>query len=258
MNEGTYAPPFYQDLYGFLDGPQDDIFQDSYENIPQPSDNQTALPILKTVVPGQRLAVPDLHLLPSNFLASAEAAAPSPTMFAASSASAPPMTSSSAQSTAAASSTASFVSSSSAPPSTTISAASSPTSALSAATVTVTNVVTVVVAIQPEPTAAPIESGNNSTNAVVDFSLPGAGNILAVNDTANPDTLNPATRPKSWYACALVVKGLPQLTGLDSTRAPNLLAAQNAPPTKRSLAERLGMGTYTKRDIRSRSLWSFW
>lgn len=49
-----------------------------------------------------------------------------------------------------------------------------------------------------------------------------------------------------------------KLTHPVSTRAPNLLAAQNASPSKRSLAERLGMGTYTKRDTRERSLWSFW
>ncbi|PCH42401.1 hypothetical protein WOLCODRAFT_120494 [Wolfiporia cocos MD-104 SS10] len=45
MFEGTYSPPFYNDLYNFKDGAQDDIFQDSYPNgIPTPSVNQTIIP----------------------------------------------------------------------------------------------------------------------------------------------------------------------------------------------------------------------
>ncbi|KAN0092649.1 hypothetical protein V8E55_003433 [Tylopilus felleus] len=46
MFEGTYSPPFYNDLYNFLDGAQNDIFQDSYASIPVPGPNQTALPVL--------------------------------------------------------------------------------------------------------------------------------------------------------------------------------------------------------------------
>ncbi|KZV68185.1 hypothetical protein PENSPDRAFT_634710 [Peniophora sp. CONT] len=65
MNEGTYAPPFYLDLYGFLDGPQDDIFQDSYTSVPAPGDNQTALPVLNNLV---RLPVPNVDLLGSSFV----------------------------------------------------------------------------------------------------------------------------------------------------------------------------------------------
>ncbi|KAG9316126.1 hypothetical protein JVU11DRAFT_3803 [Chiua virens] len=48
MFEGTYSPPFYNDLYNFADGAQNDIFQDSYQNIPVPGPNQTALPVLAT------------------------------------------------------------------------------------------------------------------------------------------------------------------------------------------------------------------
>ena len=44
MFEGTYAPPFYTDLYNFKDGAQDDIFVDSYAEIPTPSANQTVVP----------------------------------------------------------------------------------------------------------------------------------------------------------------------------------------------------------------------
>jgi hypothetical protein len=46
MFEGTYSPPFYNDLYNFLDGAQSDIFQDSYSSIPTPGPNQTVLPVL--------------------------------------------------------------------------------------------------------------------------------------------------------------------------------------------------------------------
>ncbi|EJF64694.1 hypothetical protein BD309DRAFT_569379 [Dichomitus squalens] len=44
MFEGTYAPPFYTDLYNFKDGAQNDIFADSYASIPPPSPSQTAVP----------------------------------------------------------------------------------------------------------------------------------------------------------------------------------------------------------------------
>ncbi|KAJ7432516.1 hypothetical protein B0H11DRAFT_2125771 [Mycena galericulata] len=47
MFEGTYAPPFYTDLYEFRDGPQDDIFQDSYAFLPDPSPT-APLPVLNT------------------------------------------------------------------------------------------------------------------------------------------------------------------------------------------------------------------
>lgn len=43
--EDTIAPPFYNDLYNFRDGPQDDIFQDSYPGgLPEPSPEQTVVP----------------------------------------------------------------------------------------------------------------------------------------------------------------------------------------------------------------------
>ncbi|KAF9012227.1 hypothetical protein BDZ89DRAFT_1142958 [Hymenopellis radicata] len=37
MFEGTYSPPLYLDRYNFLDGAQDDIFEDSYDTVPDPS-----------------------------------------------------------------------------------------------------------------------------------------------------------------------------------------------------------------------------
>jgi len=51
MNEDTYAPPFYTDLYNFRDGAQNDIFENSYDSIPVPSPNQTVIPNLR-VSPG--------------------------------------------------------------------------------------------------------------------------------------------------------------------------------------------------------------
>ncbi|KAI0703782.1 hypothetical protein BC835DRAFT_1317579 [Cytidiella melzeri] len=44
MFEGYYSPPFYNDLYNFQDGAQDDIFVDSYTDIPSPSPNSTIVP----------------------------------------------------------------------------------------------------------------------------------------------------------------------------------------------------------------------
>lgn len=44
MNEGYYSPPFYNDLYNFKDGAQDDIFVDSYVNVPPPSPDSDAVP----------------------------------------------------------------------------------------------------------------------------------------------------------------------------------------------------------------------
>lgn len=43
--EGAFSPPVYNDLYNFLDGPQDDIFEDSYLSLPDPAPN-APLPIL--------------------------------------------------------------------------------------------------------------------------------------------------------------------------------------------------------------------
>ncbi|KAI0295903.1 hypothetical protein B0F90DRAFT_1811380 [Multifurca ochricompacta] len=60
MFEGTFAPPFYLDLYNFLDGAQDDIFEDSYVAIPTPGPNQTILPLLN-----QAVAIPVSSMIPS-------------------------------------------------------------------------------------------------------------------------------------------------------------------------------------------------
>ncbi|KAJ3711352.1 hypothetical protein C8R42DRAFT_689393 [Lentinula raphanica] len=49
MFEGAHAPPFYTDLYNFLDGAQNDIFQDSYIHIPDPSP-VAAFPVLNQTV----------------------------------------------------------------------------------------------------------------------------------------------------------------------------------------------------------------
>ncbi|KAI0663755.1 hypothetical protein C8Q70DRAFT_906931 [Cubamyces menziesii] len=66
--EDAQAPPFYNDVYNFLDGAQDDIFEDSYPNgIPDPSPEQTIIP---TPV---NAAVAALTSTPSSAAASASA-----------------------------------------------------------------------------------------------------------------------------------------------------------------------------------------
>ena len=57
MNEGTFSPPAYNDLYNFRDGPQDDIFENSYDSIPVPSPNQTAIPKLRVSPPNSGVPV---------------------------------------------------------------------------------------------------------------------------------------------------------------------------------------------------------
>ena len=57
MNEGTFSPPVYTDLYNFRDGAQDDIFQNSYDSIPAPSPNQTDIPKLNTSPGGTGMPV---------------------------------------------------------------------------------------------------------------------------------------------------------------------------------------------------------
>ncbi|KAK7690987.1 hypothetical protein QCA50_006090 [Cerrena zonata] len=46
MFEGEHSPPFYMDLYNFKDGAQNDIFVDSYAELPTPSPNNTDIPTL--------------------------------------------------------------------------------------------------------------------------------------------------------------------------------------------------------------------
>lgn len=46
--EGEHAPPFYNDLYNFADGSQDDIFEDSYTSKPTPG-IAAALPVFANV-----------------------------------------------------------------------------------------------------------------------------------------------------------------------------------------------------------------
>ncbi|KAK2467259.1 hypothetical protein APHAL10511_000808 [Amanita phalloides] len=46
MFEGAYSPPVYNELYNFIEGSQDDIFEDSYISLPDPAPN-AALPVLR-------------------------------------------------------------------------------------------------------------------------------------------------------------------------------------------------------------------
>ena len=60
MFEDPFHPPFYTDLYNFLDGAQNDIFQDSYVGeLPTPSPNQTALPVLRQNLPSVNNPAPN-------------------------------------------------------------------------------------------------------------------------------------------------------------------------------------------------------
>ncbi|KAI0833672.1 hypothetical protein BC628DRAFT_1308198 [Trametes gibbosa] len=70
MFEGTYAPPFYTDLYNFRDGAQNDIFVDSYAEIPPPSANSTVVPALRQ---------PQATATPSSSPTSSRPAPPLPT-----------------------------------------------------------------------------------------------------------------------------------------------------------------------------------
>lgn len=46
--EGEHSPPVYNDLYNFLDGAQNDIFEGFYESIPDPAPN-APLPVQRQV-----------------------------------------------------------------------------------------------------------------------------------------------------------------------------------------------------------------
>ncbi|KAF8622851.1 hypothetical protein AX15_006695 [Amanita polypyramis BW_CC] len=52
MFEGAYSPPVYNELYNFIDGSQDDIFEDSYISLPDPSPI-ASLPVLRVLGQGQ-------------------------------------------------------------------------------------------------------------------------------------------------------------------------------------------------------------
>ncbi|KAJ7163891.1 hypothetical protein C8R43DRAFT_989108 [Mycena crocata] len=60
MFEGTYAPPIYTDLYEFRDGAQEDIFEDSYAFLPDPSP-AAPLPVLNTTLLTRRSALMRRH-----------------------------------------------------------------------------------------------------------------------------------------------------------------------------------------------------
>ena len=61
MFEGYYSPPFYTDLYNFKDGAQNDIFIDSYDEIPPPSPNSTSF---QHLWPARWPHLPPLLVLP--------------------------------------------------------------------------------------------------------------------------------------------------------------------------------------------------
>ena len=48
MFEGAFSPPVYNELYNFIEGPQDDIFEDSYISLPDPAPS-APLPVLRDI-----------------------------------------------------------------------------------------------------------------------------------------------------------------------------------------------------------------
>lgn len=238
MFEGTYSPPFYTDLYNFLDGPQDDIFADSYHNdsIPQPSENQTALPVLKTVIQGQKFRVPDAAQVLSNnsllaLIQQAEASAS--TFIASATVGAASVQASSTEAVQSATSSAP-ASSSALPPGSTSAATAVPTSVITSIettteTETQTQTQTVVVIVAATSSAAPagttmfLNSINPSLSATADASAstaPGNGNgngtafasmngelnsmVNAVNMTSAADTSNVEV-VSAWYVIHFTV-----------------------------------------------------
>ena len=145
MNEGTYAPPFYTDLYNFHDGSQDDIFEGFYASIPTPGPNQTALP-----QPNNNASTP---VLPSSL----------------------PLTPSSSSNVSASTPPDSIVYPTP-PPSNSNSTGPSPP----AVTVTNTVYVTVLASGPPTPTGTP--SPSNSTNSTIPSPSGGDGyNVISLN-----------------------------------------------------------------------------
>lgn len=152
MFEDQYTPPFYNDLYNFLPGAQNDIFADSYPNgLPTPSENNTVIPT---------------PFLGSS--ASAPATPPAQATSAPISSGSPQSTSSSSKSSSssspASSSTLLSISSSATPSSSAIPTSTSSTvpQSVSIMTVTSTQVVTV---MQTQSAAPPVSSAISSSSS---------------------------------------------------------------------------------------------
>ena len=300
MFEGIYAPPFYTDLYNFLDGPQDDIFADSYATLPPPNANQTRLPVLQNVVPGQRLPIPNASLLPSlslpPLLPTGSAVPPASASAASSlqaSASTSHSTSATSQSTSAAASASTSAQETQAKTQTVFvtvfaspvpsSAASSSASFLAATTIFLTPAparpsasATASVSVpsnvsnssssNPSPAfnvSAPVLAGGLGQLLDIDDSVPGDSTANGTASGAGGDT---PSRSKTWYLpFSLLRKGF--LTEAfffgHSKRDVRALEAGTVPARgRRSLAARLGLGTYErKRRMHRRGLdglWGLW
>lgn len=78
MFEDTYGPPFYNDLYNFKDGAQNDIFVGYYDEIPPPSPDSTVVP---TPIPGptELSSPPSASSNPNGIASSSPSASTSPT-----------------------------------------------------------------------------------------------------------------------------------------------------------------------------------
>ncbi|KAH9948720.1 hypothetical protein B0H21DRAFT_732796 [Amylocystis lapponica] len=215
MFEGTYSPPFYTDLYNFKDGPQDDIFQDSYPNgIPAPSPNSTTVPTPNLGGGNQAAPTP----------ASSAPSAPASSAPASSSSS---VSASSGPSSPAGNSSAAISASPSSPPS----SSATPSVSLSTVTVVSTLVVTVTDTIptssagsvsstvdSPLPTSAPgVPSASPPSSIPVASSSANSSGSSASTDvssgTANPPAAttiplnNPSVTPIASPSASAAVTG---------------------------------------------------
>ncbi|KAI0322552.1 hypothetical protein OF83DRAFT_1235365 [Amylostereum chailletii] len=269
MFEGTYAPPYYLDLYGFLDGPQDDIFEDSYHGLPTPGPNQTVLPALKTVVQSQRLPIPDLHLLPSDFLSSVAAPELITSSFVASSSSAIassvaiPASAPVSQSSMTSSSVVSSMASQSATSLSPSSALSSQTTPPAMPPAVVTETVVLTVTVPPTSVAAVLTAPTSSVSDVIKLSAAGTttpglnttdsfAEFAGVEKQLDVNTADSAT-PHG--------ESTPTQASGRTKRNPHSLATDIGSSTvvKQSFAERLGVGTYKrKREMHKRGLQGLW
>ncbi|KAA1467126.1 hypothetical protein DENSPDRAFT_792244 [Dentipellis sp. KUC8613] len=288
MFEGTYSPPFYLDLYNFLDGAQDDIFQDSYQlPMPTPSANQTILPRLSN---GQPPKTPNANLTLANASASASAsgaggstsAAPPPpgssSQTLTSSVPPSPLSSAAATSSTAASSS---LASSVPPPSSAATQSSSSSSAVVVSTVFVTVVApasstptasvpasSAGISSQAQPTTIFLNSaaavtanraaatGVPLSNASSDVFALDAANVGNLFDSVDTDT--DAGNATDTSNTAAPVAGAVSSSGM-CKRNVKALDSTNAPVRRSVVARALGMGTYERhRRMHERGLAGLW
>ncbi|KAI0775035.1 hypothetical protein BD413DRAFT_603061 [Trametes elegans] len=190
MFEGTYAPPFYLDLYNFKDGAQDDIFVDSYpDGLPPPSPNSTFVP------------TPNLGGSPSQTQASASATQPSSNETAPNSASTP--TASSSVSLSTLSQTSTFL----------LSSSFSPELPIATSSLTIPTATTSDTASDFAPSATTI---SDSQSAVVSTSTVVSTVVITV-------TVSTPTSPPTSAVASTSASGTPSSAVSHSSAAPSTI-----------------------------------